>query len=145
LLKGGDAPKAVRNQLALAELCQRYKGYHATAARLCADAFTAQPAVAEDLTKAYRYKVACSAVLAAAGKGLDPQKPGPQARVKLRAQALDWLRADLELFGKHSRAGQVKVVLLLVEKLPVWKRDAHLASVREPEALALLAGPEQAG
>src|SRR5262249_18293082 len=42
----GDAqPKDAAEQLALAELCQRYKKRHADAARFYADAFAAKPAL----------------------------------------------------------------------------------------------------
>ncbi len=99
-LDSGQASKEIQEQLALADLCRYYKQYHATAARLYAGAFAAEPRLVSDLTRAHRYHAAGSAVLAAAGKGRDPQPPGDQARTKLRAQALDWLRADLELIAR---------------------------------------------
>jgi len=143
-VEASQAPKGIDDCLALVELCRRYKHYHAAAARLYAAAFELQPTLAGDLAKANRYDAASSALLAAAGKGLDPQKPDAQQRIKLRAQALAWLRADMEAFAGQARAGHVPSLLLMLDRLAHWQKDADLASVREPAALALLPTPEQA-
>jgi tetratricopeptide (TPR) repeat protein len=142
LVKGGQAPKGIDDCLALADLCRRYKHYYAAAARLYAAAFKLRPALAGDVAKGYRYDAACYAALAAAGKGLDSQKPDAQQRITLRAQALDWLRADLEAFAGQARAGHVPSLLLMLDRLAHWQKDADLASVREPAALSLLPAPE---
>jgi len=143
-VEGGQAPKGIDDCLALIDLCRRYKQYHAAAARLYAAAFERHPALAGDLMKTHRDDAARYAVLAAAGKGLDPKKPDAQQRITLRAQALAWLRADLEAFAGQARAGHVPSLLLMLDRLAHWQKDADLASVREPAALSLLPAAEQA-
>jgi hypothetical protein len=85
---------------------------------------------------ANRYQSACLAVRAAAGKGDD--------KAKLRAQTLDWLRADLELAAKQFQTGKAEPVLRLVQQLPRWQTEPNLASVRDANALAALPEKEQA-
>jgi hypothetical protein len=58
-----------------------------------------------DLRAAHRYNAACAAALAAAGQGEDATKLDNQERVRLRKQALDWLRADLTLRTKQLEGG----------------------------------------
>src|SRR5262249_6297083 len=67
---GAEAPPGIQDRLALVDLCRRYKHYNASAVRLSAGLFASRPALADDLGNAHRYQAACSAVLAAAGKGL---------------------------------------------------------------------------
>jgi tetratricopeptide (TPR) repeat protein/serine/threonine protein kinase len=143
-LAGGGEPQDVKERLALAFVCRRYKHHHAAAARLYGGALAAQPSLADDPEKVERYNAACSAALAAAGQGLDPRKPDPQEKARLRGQALQWLRADLDLFARHLESGRGKSVLLLILRLSEWKQCPDLAGIREPKALAGLPGPEQA-
>jgi serine/threonine protein kinase/Flp pilus assembly protein TadD len=136
-LEDGKAPTDIQERLALAEMSQRYKQYHAAAAQLYAGVFQARPTLADSLAQGHRYRAACSAVLAAAGKGLDPKKPNASEKTKRRAQALDWLRADLDLFAKQVRTGQPDSMVFLLDRLPGWEKESALASVREPEAFML--------
>jgi tetratricopeptide (TPR) repeat protein len=135
----GEMPKAtIRDQLAMAVICQRHRRYHAAAVRLYRAVFVAEPKLVDDLAKAHRYNAACSALLAAEGKGRDPKPPDDTERDKLRAQALDWLRADLSLAATRFRAGGALDVVLLLDKLPHWQVDPNLAGVRDAKALAAL-------
>jgi tetratricopeptide (TPR) repeat protein len=142
-LKGADAPKDLDDRLAMAELCGLYRHYHVAAYRLYASAFTAQPALADDLPKEYRYSAACSAALAAAGEGLDPPSPGSKEVVKLRAQALAWLRADLAQWAKQWASGKAEDRWVARHKLEHWQTDRDLASLREGAAFAKLSEGEQ--
>src|SRR5262249_30638409 len=90
-LKGDFKPTTNDERLGLARWCQIKKHYH-TSARLYADAFAADPKLADDLNAAAR-----SAVLATAGKGEDAAKLDDKEKARLRQQALDWLKADLAL------------------------------------------------
>jgi tetratricopeptide (TPR) repeat protein len=144
-LAGGAAPEGSAEKLALAELCLDYKRYYATAVRLYGAVFTAQPALADDWHKEHRYRAACAALLAAAGKGQDPQLPVDALPTKLRAQALAWLRADVDGWRQHGQTGQVLALLGAMDRLPRWQQDARLESVREAPALAALGAEEQAG
>ncbi len=84
LRKGEYQPRDNTERLELAKVCG-LKKLHLTAVRLYADAFAAQPALADDLKQAHRYNAACAAALAAAGQGeeasgLDDQQRGAGAR-----------------------------------------------------------------
>jgi hypothetical protein len=129
--------------LALAVFCQKTKHYHATAANLYATAFTAQPALADDLAKGRRYAAACSALLAAAGKGKDPHPLIAEARAALTAQVLAWLRVDLEGWTRRCQADQVEVTVLALDWLAHCQRDPELSGVRDAQQLATLAAAEQ--
>jgi WD40 repeat protein/serine/threonine protein kinase len=143
-LATGEVPKGGAEILALADFCRQTKQYHVAAVRLYASAFAAQPHVADDLAKAHRFHAACSAVLAAAGKGRDPQVIDSLETIKLRAQALQWLKADLDIFTKKVQTEEIGQILLARERLPDWQKNADLASVRDGKPSAQLAPQEQA-
>jgi tetratricopeptide (TPR) repeat protein len=141
--KGQDKPADAAEALALAKLCQQpYKALNDTAARLYAEALTADPRLADDLRAGHRYDAACNAVLAAAGKGKDADKPDDTERTRLRRQALDWLRADLTAWARLL-ADKPQERPVVRQKVQQWKRDADLASVRDPEAVANLPAAER--
>jgi len=142
-LAAGAMPQGIDERLTLADLCWRYKSYHATAVRIFAEVFAAQPTFADDLAKGLRYSAACSASLAAAGKGHDPQKLDSADFLKLRANALTWLRADLQILAKNARASEPRTVLMAIATLSLWRKDTDFASVREKQALALLPAGER--
>src|SRR5262249_36562881 len=81
ILEGERPPEDARDQLALADLCLRYKQRHVTAARFFAAAFTTEPTRADDLRLPHRYTAACSAALAGAGQGNDAANLPEQERV----------------------------------------------------------------
>jgi hypothetical protein len=86
---------------------------------------------------ANRYQAACLTMRAAAAK---PEKD----KAKIRAQALEWLRADLELAAKEFQTGNAYTVLALHRQLPRWQANPDLASVRGANAVAALPENEQA-
>ncbi len=114
VLSGGERPHDAVERIAFAELLHA-KSHHAQAARMWAQAFAEDAALAEDLAKSSRYNAACSAALAAAR--------GEADAAECRGQALEWLRADLV-----ARDG---VATGLVATLEHWKCDPYLASVRD--------------
>lgn len=85
----------------------RLKGRHAAVARLYADAFTADPKLADDLHASHRYNAACIAALAAAGQGTDADQLDTQQHRRLRQQVLVWLRRSgrVEQVGGQSAGG----------------------------------------
>ena len=129
-------------RLGLAEVCRLTRRYVA-AARLYADAFTADPKLADDLKAGHRYNAACSAALAAAGQGTDADKLDDQEHRRLRQQALAWLRADLEQWAKRLEAGKPEDRQVMRATLEHWQRDTDLASVRDADALQKLTAQEQ--
>jgi hypothetical protein len=159
-----DSPQELLN---LAELGWRYKQHFAAAARFYADAFAAAPSLAEQLDKQHRYQAACSAALAAAGRGKDAAVLGVKDKVSLRRQALDWLKADLDLYRRKvasvpakageppspagvlaqltqlSAAGSAVEVLLVWQRLSDWQTNPDLGGVREAGELARLPAGEE--
>jgi len=108
VLRGEDRPSTAEEWLGLAELCYCTKDYE-TSARFWREAFAAGPA--PDLRAGHRYNAACSAALAGG---------------EWHAQALAWLRADLDAWRARLQA-QPQVV---AQALRHWKVDPDLASVR---------------
>ena len=97
----------------------------------------------DDLPKGHRYNAACAAALASAGRGEDEPPPDDQAKAKLRQQAREWLQADLKERTRLLESGEPKARTDLLRALPHWKADVDLASIRDPEALAMLPEAER--
>jgi superkiller protein 3 len=135
ILKGDAQPADTTERLLLAELCGQYKQRYVAAARFYADAFAADPKLVGDLQRQHRYNAACSAALAAVGKNADTLT-APHS-LALRRQALTWLRADLFTWTRLAAAGQVGRSRL-ARILTHWQKDADLAGLRDPAALAKL-------
>jgi serine/threonine protein kinase/tetratricopeptide (TPR) repeat protein len=137
-------PVDAAQALQYAEFCQQpWKRLYAASARLHADAFAANPQLAEDLQKGYRYDAACAAALAGCGQGRDADKLDKTERRRWRRQALDWLRADLGAWEETVKRGEAEGLQAAREKLQEWQRDADLADLRDPDALAKLPADEQ--
>src|SRR5439155_1995017 len=98
----------------------------------------ADRAVADDVSSFRRYNAACMAALAGCGQGNDAGKLDDQQKAGLRAQAQDWLQADLTLWTKKARGNAAAERGPALDALRGWQRDADLAGVREPAALAKL-------
>src|SRR5262249_10862489 len=109
-LDKGQAPGQPKELLDLIDLCTQYKHYHATAADLTLLLFTAHRALADDLGRGRRFQAARAAALAAAGKSREPGKLSDEAQARHRAQALTWLRADLQQWRKRFAARDLKVL-----------------------------------
>jgi hypothetical protein len=142
VLGGAAPPGDAREQLELANLCN-LKRRHALAARLCAEAFTAQPRLADDLEKWARYNAACAAALAAAGRGDDPAALGDKERGALRRQALAWLRADQAAWARRLASATPPQRQEILQTLCHWQQDSDLAGVRDAKALASLPAGER--
>jgi tetratricopeptide (TPR) repeat protein/tRNA A-37 threonylcarbamoyl transferase component Bud32 len=142
ILGGSVKPANAAECLGLAVLCRRYKRFHVVAARFYADAFTADPKLAADIRQQHRYSAACSTVLAGAGKAKDGGPLPDKDAVKLRRQALDWLRADLAVYAKLAD-GNDAAKQLARQRLVHWQTDADLVCVRDPKALDQLPEAER--
>ena len=123
-LPGGEPPRDAVERIAFAELLYA-KARCAESARMYADAFAEDAALAEDLVKSHRYNAACAAALATVG--------GEAGAAEWRGRALEWLRADL--------AAREKAPSGLVTVLERAKRDPDLAAVRD--GLDALPEPER--
>jgi len=116
ILRGEQQPKSAEDCLGLASLCAQNKN-DAAAARFYRQAFQEKPELGADPRTALRY----SAVCAAARVGTE----------EWCAQAVAWLRADLEVW-KSSGAANARLATL---SLSHWKRDGDLASIRDADDL----------
>jgi serine/threonine-protein kinase len=91
-----------------------------------------------------QYTAACAAVRDSAGQAPQKTGPGEQERVALRRQALDWLRADLELRPPLLKVGKpAELQALRGWSLSAWQTDPALAGVRDPAALTKLPDAER--
>jgi hypothetical protein len=145
ILAGEAEPANATEGLELAWLCQQpYKRLHRTGVRLAADAFAAEPQLANDLRQQQRYNAACSAALAAAGQAEDAKTLPDKLVSALRQQALRWLRADLALYARLAEQDNPAMKKVVGQRLTHWQQDADLASVRDKDALARLPADERA-
>jgi eukaryotic-like serine/threonine-protein kinase len=127
--------------VALAGMCSRYLRRYPDAAKLFAQAFAADPALADKAAMGYRSQAAGAAVMAAADMGVGASLDD-QERARWRQQALAWLQADLAAFNQTSATTAQRALLLKTYRR--WTRDDYLAGVRTPQALAELPSSEQA-
>src|SRR5262249_20125949 len=135
-------PKDTAEGLALVAVCQAKK-LHTAAPRLYADAFAADPKLADDRRAPHRYNAARLAALAAAGQGADAAKLDAALKAKLRGQALDWLKAELAALRKLLDSGPPPARAFIVRALNHWRKDTDLAGLRDKQALAKLPADEQ--
>jgi tetratricopeptide (TPR) repeat protein/serine/threonine protein kinase len=141
---GDDQPKDTAEQLALADLCQRYKKRYAAAARFYQGAFAAKPKLTPAQQAFFRYNAACAAALAAAGQGEDASKLDAKEKTRLRQQALTWLRDNLKQCVKQLEDADAKTRKAVQQTLQHWQKGPDFDSVRGKEALAQLPAAERA-
>jgi tetratricopeptide (TPR) repeat protein len=144
-LSGGrEEPADNAERLAFAELClQPAERRYALAARLYAEAFGADPKVAEPPGTADRFHAAGAA--AAAGCGLGSEGPGldEKEKTRLRQQAQGWLRADLAVWRKQAQSDRPRDRAAVQQVLRLWQRSPELAGVRDSAAPAQLPEAER--
>ena len=114
------------------------------AARFDADAFLAVPELAGDLQAWHRYNAACYASLAAAARARACPAFDDNERSRLRKQALDWLRADLDAWTKLVTIGAPNSIEQVLETMKHWQQDSDLKSIRDEAALGELSPEERA-
>jgi hypothetical protein len=162
-LRGEYQPQDNDERLALLGICQ-FQGRYGTVARLYADAFAADPDLAERLTTeclgrtrgneapadrievfdtACRYLAARCAALAGCGLGRDGAKLSEAERTRWRLQARAWLRADLAEWAKMQDNGPGTARALAKTMLTHWQVEPDLAGLREPNALNKLSADER--
>jgi serine/threonine-protein kinase len=141
-LRGTYQPRDNDERLALVGVCQ-FKDLHWAAARLYADAFAADPTLAEDLRTESRFRAAGSAALAGCGGSADGAPRSHAERAWWRRQAHSWLRADLGLHRKGVENGSPADREEVQRQLQQWLTDAHLAGVRDAEGIAQLPAVER--
>jgi tetratricopeptide (TPR) repeat protein len=85
------------------------------------------------------YAAARAAIRTASGQASEKAPLDEPERARLRRQALDWLRANLELRTKLLKDGQA-----VTWSLAPWQTDPALSSVRDPAVLAKLPDADRA-
>jgi serine/threonine-protein kinase len=163
-LRGDYQPRDNDERLALVGACQ-CEGRNRAAARLYADAFANDPALAEDLATQCRsraalgdkqpvgrieelatecrYPAARCAALAGCGVGADGADVSEAERRRWRKQAGDWLRADLSVWAKILDSGSPAARVLVRKTLTSWESDPALAGLRGSAALQKLPASER--
>jgi tetratricopeptide (TPR) repeat protein len=145
LLKGEERTAGAAERLTAARFCQEQKRRYADAVRLYAEAFAAKPDLVKNPAEEVRYSAACAAALAAAGQGEGGAKLDEPERVRLRKQALDWLRADLALWSRLAESDKLKFREEVQRRMRHWQNDTDLAGLRDKVALDKLSDAERAG
>jgi tetratricopeptide (TPR) repeat protein len=143
VLQGEAEPSDAAEWIALGQLCHTYKRRHTAAARFYAGAFAADPALIADLRQQHRYSAACSAALAAAGRGEDAKNLPDKVRQMLRRQALAWLRSDLALYMNLAERQEPATKQAVRQRLGHWQKATDLAAVRDRAALVQLPDGER--
>jgi serine/threonine protein kinase/tetratricopeptide (TPR) repeat protein len=142
VLAGATKPVSPDERIELARLAS-FRRLNRAAARLCEEAFAADSKLANDLDASNRYNAACAAALAGSGQGEDADKLDSMERGRLRREALDWLRADLNDWRGLLDEQPDKNRAVVVERMRYWQEDIDFAGVRGPKALAKLPETER--
>jgi tetratricopeptide (TPR) repeat protein len=145
VLAGAQQPQSPGECCDVAELCQRpFQKRYAAAARFYADAFAADPKLAEDLQTSNRYNAACAAALAGCGKGADTVGQEDKDKARLRTQALQWLRADLILLRRRAESDKVVPRQQATATLSRWLKDPDFVGVRPGQKRIAMPAEERA-
>src|SRR4029077_16139708 len=127
VLLGMERPAAAE-EIEFARLCILKKDF-AAAARFSRDAFAAEPKLAEVVPTGNRYVAACAAALAGCGQGKDADTLDDKERALWRAQARQWLRADLGAWDKNLVSGLATDRAKVQETLARWREQTELAGL----------------
>jgi serine/threonine protein kinase/tetratricopeptide (TPR) repeat protein len=130
ILNGDAKPKDAADAALQAKLCQKYKQCFAAAYRLYRTAFDLDPSLADNQDTAYRYDAACVAALAACGQGRDVANLEDAERARIRAQALEWLQADLAYYRKSMENGPAVIRDPAVRWLEHCRQDPDFSGLR---------------
>jgi serine/threonine-protein kinase len=141
-LAGEYWPQDNIERLALLGTC-RFKNLNLAAARLYAEAFAADPKLADDPHVSHRYNAARVAALAGCGRGEDADKLNEEERTRWRKQARQWLRADLALWTKMLDSGSGTAPDLAKKMLTLWQAEPDLAGLRDPSAMDKMPADER--
>jgi serine/threonine-protein kinase len=135
-------PRDNDERIALLGVCQFMNRTRAMA-RLYADAFAADPALANDLVAGHRYNAARVATLAGCGRGADATGLADDEKVRLRDQARQWLRADLTARASALSTGSKATRGAVRMALTRWRNEPDLACLREAGELNKLSADER--
>src|SRR5262249_42865056 len=153
--QGDWQPQDNNERLALLGICES-DALYGTASRLCADAFAADPDLAERLTtqclrraaqesdksnrtkaliSEIRYRAARCAALAGCGLGKNSAELNAAEQAYWRRMALKWLRAELVVLSRSLDSGLRPDGDIVKEMLTLWQGEPDLAGLREAAQL----------
>jgi eukaryotic-like serine/threonine-protein kinase len=140
-LEGTYHPRDNDERLALLGVCQ-FTDRPVASARLYANAFAADPRLAEDLRAGHRYNATRAAALSGCSRGVDAAELGEPERLRWREQSRDWLRSDLAAWNKLL-ADPMTARDPVRTALSRWHGEPDLAGLREPAELEKLSDDER--
>jgi tetratricopeptide (TPR) repeat protein len=139
LAQSGQFPGDTAELLLCAEVAVKHQQRYALAARLFAEAFRRSPGNA----KGFALTAAAAGVKAACDLGSDTDKLTSAAREQWRQWARQSLAGEVERLKAGARRATVAELKAGREQLDQWQKDADLAPVRNPDALANLSRAER--
>jgi serine/threonine-protein kinase len=140
-LEGRYQPRDNIERLAFVGVC-RFKNLNLASAKLYADAFTADPKLADDPHLGHRSNAACAAALVGSGAGQDGGDLSEAERARWRKQAREWLRAELAACRKKLDSSTTDQALVR-KTLTRWQAEPDLAGLRESSAMDNLPAEER--
>jgi serine/threonine-protein kinase len=141
-LDGKYQPQNNDERLAFLGACQ-FANRTRAMARLYADAFAADLALANDLVAGYRYNAARAAAQAGTGHGADATGLSEKEKARWRTQARQWLRADLTTRTRALDSASPAMKSAQLFALTHWKTEPDLACLRYPDELNKLPPDER--
>jgi tetratricopeptide (TPR) repeat protein len=142
ILTGQEQPANAAERVEYAQVCQRKRLYVASA-RLAREAMVAQPDLVASPANGVRYNAACAAAPAGCGLGEDAPQLTDAERAGYRRQALDWLRADLDLLRGLLDKDPNKARPAVAQQMQHWLHDSDFNGLRGPDALTKLPEAER--
>ena len=134
VLDGTKQPKNSEEQIELARVANLV-GLYAESVKMCAEALAKEPAAADPGKSPIRYQAASCAAVAGAGEGQEKQAIDEKDKANWRAQAIEWLKADLGYWKKQVGTGTADSLAIIRQTLEHWKTDANLTGIRDEQAL----------
>ncbi len=135
-------PNDPNESLDLAVICSDQRRFVASA-RYWAWALEADPTLGDDRNFQYWFSAACTAVMAASGKGQNKAPPDAASAADLRRQALRWLKVDLGIWSRMPASASPQNRALVLRAMRQWRKDTDLIAVRDAEGLASLPEAER--
>ncbi len=134
---GSIRPNDPMESLDMALICSDQKRFVASA-RYWGWALEAAPALGDDRRFQYWFSAACTAAMAAAGKGQGEAPPDATSGADLRRLALRWLKVDLKIWTHMLGSGSPQDRNLVLRAMRQWRKDTDLITVRDAEGLVSL-------
>ena len=130
MLRGVDKPADAAECAAFARLAS-FKHHHATAARLWRQAFSTDPAMADDFPSQRRFRAACAAAMAGGPDDRDRSTLDETSRRDWLRQAGEWLAAELRAYDRMRTVGTLPDRAAIVRRLGRWQVAPALAGLRD--------------